>query len=70
MGTVMSLISDTRASLNAQRAKLKGVRESDGDYAAPAPEGQHGTRNGQAVPVRSVRSRKRQDERDVDSESL
>jgi TRAP-type uncharacterized transport system substrate-binding protein len=34
MGTVMSLISDTRASLNVQRANLEGGRER-GDVAAP-----------------------------------
>jgi TRAP-type uncharacterized transport system substrate-binding protein len=70
MGTVMSLISDTRASLNAQRAKLKGVRQSDGDHAAPGPRGQQATRNGQGAPVRSVRSRKSKDEGGLDSESL
>jgi hypothetical protein len=35
MGTVMSRISDTRASLNAQRAKLEGRRQSGGDSTAP-----------------------------------
>jgi TRAP-type uncharacterized transport system substrate-binding protein len=33
MGTVMSLISDTRASLNAQRAKLQGEAEGNRDIA-------------------------------------
>jgi hypothetical protein len=35
MGTVMSLIFDMRASLNAQRVKLEEVRESGGDAHAP-----------------------------------
>jgi TRAP-type uncharacterized transport system substrate-binding protein len=38
MGTVMSLISDTRASLNAQRATLEGVREREGDRVAAGPK--------------------------------
>jgi hypothetical protein len=37
MGTVMSLISDTRASVNAQRAKLRGEFESDRDTATVSP---------------------------------
>jgi hypothetical protein len=37
MGTVMSLISDTRASLNAQRAKLEGLWESTGDRSGRRP---------------------------------
>jgi TRAP-type uncharacterized transport system substrate-binding protein len=43
MGTVMALIADTRASLNAQRAKLEGVRESDGTHAARGPQERQGT---------------------------
>jgi TRAP-type uncharacterized transport system substrate-binding protein len=35
MGAVMSLISDTRASLNAERARLGAPRESNGDHAGP-----------------------------------
>ena len=34
VGTVMSLISDTRASLNVQRGKLEEAREG-GDHDAP-----------------------------------
>jgi hypothetical protein len=37
MGTVMSLICDTRASLNAQRAKLQGEFDSDRDTAKDSP---------------------------------
>jgi TRAP-type uncharacterized transport system substrate-binding protein len=37
MGTVMSLISDTRASLNAQRATLHGEVESGRDTAPASP---------------------------------
>jgi TRAP-type uncharacterized transport system substrate-binding protein len=38
MGTVMSLISDTRASLNAQRAKQERVRKSDSDTTTQNPQ--------------------------------
>jgi TRAP-type uncharacterized transport system substrate-binding protein len=51
MGTVMSLISDTRASLNAQRAKLEGVRESNGDHGAVGPAGAAGRTGGPAGPT-------------------
>jgi hypothetical protein len=44
MGTVMSLISDTRASLNAQRAKLEG-REDWGGYPAAAVPQEQAPRN-------------------------
>jgi hypothetical protein len=40
VGTVMSLIADTRACLNAQRLDLEGSRECDGRHAAPGPQGQ------------------------------
>jgi TRAP-type uncharacterized transport system substrate-binding protein len=50
MGTVMSLISDTRASLNAQRLNLEGGRESNGRHAAPDPQEQQGKPGGQAPP--------------------
>jgi TRAP-type uncharacterized transport system substrate-binding protein len=42
MGTVLSLISDTRASLNTQRAKLDGARDGNGVLAAPGPPEQQG----------------------------
>jgi TRAP-type uncharacterized transport system substrate-binding protein len=53
MATVMSLISDTRASLNAQRAKLDGGSEGHGDHAAQASQDPPSSRNGQ--PSRSAR---------------
>jgi hypothetical protein len=53
MGTVMSLISDTRASLNAQKVKLDADGDGDGKQPALGPESP-GKRNGQLHP--SVRS--------------
>jgi hypothetical protein len=50
MGTVMSLISDTRASLNAQRTKLDGVRERHGGHDSPDPQDRQGKRNGMWSP--------------------
>jgi hypothetical protein len=47
LGTVLSLISDTRASLNAQRLNLEGGRDSDGHHAAPGPQEQQGRLSGQ-----------------------
>jgi TRAP-type uncharacterized transport system substrate-binding protein len=51
MATVLSLISDTRASLNAQRARLNGAREGDGDHAAPEPQEQPCGQRAPPVPV-------------------
>jgi hypothetical protein len=48
MATVMSLICDTRASLNAQRSQLEGVREGSGDHTTPDRREQ-GKPSGQAV---------------------
>jgi TRAP-type uncharacterized transport system substrate-binding protein len=42
MGTVMSLIADTRASLNAQKARQEGVRDVNGDHGVLAPAGAAG----------------------------
>jgi TRAP-type uncharacterized transport system substrate-binding protein len=49
MGTVLSLISDTRASLNAQQLNLKGIHESNRRHAAPAPHEQQGEASGRAA---------------------
>jgi TRAP-type uncharacterized transport system substrate-binding protein len=49
MGTVMSLISDTRASLNAQRAMLEVTAEWGGYPPAPMPQEQEPKPNGQRL---------------------
>jgi TRAP-type uncharacterized transport system substrate-binding protein len=51
MATVLSLISDTRASLNAQRARLDGLREGDRDRAATAPPEQRSEQRSPPAPA-------------------
>jgi hypothetical protein len=50
MRTVMSLISDTRASLNAQRSKLEGTRESDANRIPRDQEERQKEPRGQTCP--------------------
>jgi TRAP-type uncharacterized transport system substrate-binding protein len=59
MGTAMSLIADTRASLNAQRAKQEGVRESNGDHDAPGPAGPAGAAEGAGDSARPMTGERR-----------